>query len=463
MSTGDGDQALRALERENAKLRRINEVLVRRVEQSMDSQGSSFAVFEAAILLEKQVQARTQELAGALAQLQQTNQELGKAMQLADAGSQAKSEFLAMMSHEIRTPLNGIIGLGELLQATALDDEQGTMVDGIARSAAMLLTLLNDVLDLSKIEAGRMELDPIVFELRPLLDGVRLLFESAARQKGLQLDIRCDDAAPAFVRADPTRLRQVLVNLVGNAVKFTERGLIEVAVRPGVARDALCFSVSDTGIGVSEEQQARLFQPFTQADPSMARRFGGTGLGLSISRRLCELMGGELDLQSELGAGAKFTFTIGAPACCPEPAAPEPAPLPHLGAHVLVVDDNPMNRMIACRMLERLGCTTATAVSGAESLFAVTRERFDLVLMDVQMPGMDGVQATRSLREDDRFRDLPVLALTANTMEGDEDRCLQAGMNGYLGKPIRIQELAAGLLRLLPAAGGDAGPGGGSA
>ncbi|MEQ1633294.1 MAG: response regulator [Planctomycetota bacterium] len=439
-----------ALRRELAKLQRVNDVLVRRVEQSMDTAPSAFAIFETAILLEKRVQMRTHELAEVLDRLRETNRELAAAEERALAGSRAKSEFLAMMSHEIRTPLNGMIGLAELLGSTVLHEEQSGLVGGIARSAEMLLAILNDVLDLSKIEAGKMEIEVAPFELQHLLDDVRLLFDSACLRKGLRLRVQLDSQLPRTILGDATRLRQVLVNLVGNAMKFTSRGEIAIEVQAGSGPDEIRFAVRDTGIGISEEARARLFHPFTQADASMARKYGGTGLGLSISHQLCGLMGAELGVSSEVGRGSTFAFTLRAVRVADMPGENVAATTERFAARVLVVDDNQVNRTVALRMLEKLGCTATAVEDGPQALDAVARESFDLVLMDVQMPGMDGLEVTRRIRTGPTRASMPVLALTANAMSSDQQKCLDAGMSGYLHKPIRMKELARGLSEYLP-------------
>lgn len=281
---------------------------------------------------------------------------------------------------------------------------------------------------------------------------MRLLFDVTCMQKGLRLCVRIADDLPAAVLVDGVRLRQVLVNLVGNAVKFTDNGEVAVEVVRGVRPDEIVFRVRDTGIGIAPEAVGHLFEPFAQADQSMARRYGGSGLGLAICKRLCAVLGGELSVESEPGRGATFRFAVVAESAVLPSKEPVVEPLPRFGARVLVVDDNQVNLRVATSLLERLGCTATAVGSGEAALETAARGEFDLVLMDIQMPQMDGLETTRRLRENGYLVGVPIVALTANAMRGDEETYLAAGMDGYLAKPVRIRELAGGLARHLPTA-----------
>ncbi|MFO0844422.1 MAG: ATP-binding protein [Gemmataceae bacterium] len=376
--------------------------------------------------------------------------DLRRAREAAEAASKAKSEFLANMSHEIRTPMSGILGMSRKLLDTPLSPAQRDDLQIVKASAEALLTILKDILDFSKIEARKLQLDPVAFHLRDAVgDTVRALALSA-RQKGLSLMCAVDDDAPEFVVGDPGRLRQVLVNLIGNAIKFTSRGEVLVVVRrvPG-AENTLRFEVRDTGIGIDAAKLPTIFDPFVQADSSTTRQYGGTGLGLSISSQLVQLMGGALRVESEPGRGSRFWFAVRLePAVAPSP--PPPAPWRSLRPlRILLAEDNPANKEVAVYMLENAGHLVAVASTGREAIRQLAGERFDLVLMDVQMPEMDGFEATRAIRAREREGGgrLPVVAMTAHAMKGDRERCLAAGMDDYVTKPIDAAELFAAIAR----------------
>ena len=359
--------------------------------------------------------------------------------------SEAKSQFLAKMSHEIRTPLNGVLGMLSLAAETELTAEQRDFIEAAQSSGESLLGIISDILDLSKIESGRLTLEQVPVHVFGLLEEALKPLASRARQKGLTFDLSVEPDVPRAIVSDPVRLRQIVVNLVGNAVKFTASGSVRVGVRLDPADShKIRVRVADTGIGIPAEKQKLIFEAFAQADDSTTRTFGGTGLGLSICKELVALFGGALEVESEAGRGSAFEFTLPFVSAAPHAAGDATASEPHIALaatpiRVLLAEDNPVNQTIASKLLTKLGCTVTSVADGAAAVQRALSEQFDLVLMDVQMPIMDGLEATRQIRAREAMRGserLHIVALTANAMEGDSEACKAAGMDGYLSKPI---------------------------
>ena len=403
----------------------------------LESRGLHTALKEHNQNLEAMVEARTRELR--------------RSEEQAHAANRAKSEFLANMSHEIRTPINGIMGMISLLLRTDLDARQREYAETSEHSAETLLTVINDVLDYSKVEAGHLELEVISFDLRLLLEDVVRMQSVHASDRGIELVVTYDRDAPVWIQGDPARTWQVVVNLVSNALKFTEEGYVALQATVDRVEDGVIWmkiTVRDTGIGIAEDKFAQIFDRFAQADSSTTRRYGGTGLGLPISRSLAKLMGGDVHGTSEPGVGSTFWLEI--PVTPTQPtatAAPQVASETTQDAgnppsgRVLIVDDDPVNRMVVAHMVDLLGWDDVAVESGFEALALLETERFDLIFMDCQMPGMDGLETTRRIRGNADCGDTTIVALTAHAMLGDRERCLAAGANDYLTKPVTVETI----------------------
>ncbi len=389
-------------------------------------------------------------------QLKRTNEELITAKKAAEAAAEAKSIFLANMSHEIRTPMNGIIGMVDILKKTPLTNVQQEYVQIIESSGENLLTIINDILDYSKIEAGRIELENIPIKLRAEISNVIKILQIQADRKGLPLYVNIDDDVPDYLMGDPVRLKQIIINLVNNAIKFTDAGEIRLKVEKQAINGSkahLLFKVTDTGIGISEEGKQRLFKSFSQVDKSTTRKFGGTGLGLAISKNLSEMMGGEIGIESELGKGSTFWFTVVLNITEEEVFKKENSndnlneikQKLKIKLNILLAEDNAINQKVALVNLNNLGHHTDIAKNGVEAVEKFSENNYDLIFMDIQMPEMDGIEATKKIREIEKTRNvsrkIPIIAMTANTMEGDKEKYLQSGMNDYVSKPFKQNEL----------------------
>jgi signal transduction histidine kinase/DNA-binding response OmpR family regulator len=396
--------------------------------------------------------------------LQETHVELLQAKEAAEQASQAKSGFLATISHEIRTPINGVIGMLKLIKDSQLDTRQQAQVNTAITSARALLSVIEGILDFSKIEAGKIELERINFNLEQVVNSAVLMFTERANEKKLKLEKKIASGIPPHLKGDPSRISQVLINLISNAIKFTAQGSVTVSVSlqgKTENRVRLHFAVTDTGIGITKEQQGRLFKAFTQADSSTTRKYGGTGLGLAICKQIVELMDGEINIKSEAGVGTTFWFVLPfeigeAPR---EEEEFEPAPVAHTGdgnplskASILVVEDNNINAYVTRELLLRSGYTCNVVGNGQEAVHAFEVNDYDLILMDIQMPVMDGYEATRAIRDKERHRPeqrMPIVALTANAFAGERERCIAAGMDDYLVKPLDPEQMNRTIQRLL--------------
>ncbi len=446
------ERALAERDQTIARLEKIRHALIDRAMRTSGGDAKGYGLLESQVVLSEQVRRRTREL-------EELNEKLRAAKEEAEAAARARTTFLTTMSHEIRTPLNGILGMTTLLVGTELSSEQVEYADTIRTCGNSLLELINNILDFSKLDSRGLERESLEFNPRDLINEVGLIVSESILAKGLHLLEEVDPDVPPLVVGDPGRLRQVLLNLVGNAVKFTASGGVTVQLRTEIDDPVrLCFRVTDTGLGIPPEVVPRLFSPFVQADASTTRQYGGTGLGLAICRQIVELLGGEIGVDSQPGHGSTFWFhvPVGLPKAgssdrraTPQLRAPQASVggTPGLGCRALVVEDNAVNQRVAVAFLQRMGARVDVAANGREAVEACAKVGYDIVFMDCQMPVMDGYQAAAAIRFDEarygRERRIAIVALTANAMPGDGQRCLDAGMDDYVTKPVSPRELRA--------------------
>lgn len=429
-----------------ARQKKINAALMRRVERNMDIQGDAFSLFQAATVLEQKVKERTAALEQVLGELKNSNRDLREAKDAAEAAARAKDEFLASMSHELRTPLNAVLGLAEILQEQIygeLNPKQMDALNTIETSGRHLLELINDILEIARIGAGRLKTEVADVDVHALCNTCVSLVEAQAKKKDITLQLDFNKNIPRM-EVDPRRLKQILVNLLGNAVKFTEQGG-KVGLDVQLGEKELSLSVWDNGIGISPEDQERIFQPFIQVESSLSRKYEGTGLGLALVQQLCRALAGDVTLLSEIGDGSRFTVTL--PFVESKKVNPSVrneesvAPVDSGARLILLAEDNVANTQTIGDYLEAKGYRVETAENGKVAIEKVQQLSPDLVLMDVQMPEMDGLEATRHIRTELGLDALPVIALTALAMGGDRERCLEAGASEYVTKPVSLREL----------------------